>query len=115
MKPAKMVTKNRNVLDWMNLGLSSPQTQLLFCGSGFVSLYQANPRIEKVRPIKIGLYGSIQEKVAAIPVAPENNANTGVIQHREATIAEKRPAKIPWLGILVFFILCNFSFGLYIG
>jgi hypothetical protein len=48
-------------------------------------------------PIKYGLNGSIHEKVAAIPLVPATNAKTGVIQHKDAVIAEKSPApKIPF-------------------
>ena len=97
-----MVTKNKNVFDWMNLGLSSSQAQSISCGRGFNFLYQAKPRIKTVKPTKIGLQGSTQEKVEATPVVPESNAKTGVMQHREATIAENNPAKAVRFDVIVF-------------
>lgn len=39
-----------------------------------------------VNPIKYGLILPRDEKVEAIPLIPARKANTGVMQHKEATI-----------------------------
>ena len=43
-------------------------------------------------PIKYGLAGSSQEKLAAIPLLPAIKAKTGVIQQSDAAMAESMPA-----------------------
>ena len=42
--------------------------------------------------IRYDLNGSIHENEAAIPPIPASMENTGVMQHREAIIAERKPA-----------------------
>ena len=86
-----MVTIPRNSLDWKNEGfLVVSQQSILEDLAGFNFWYQAKDNIEKDKAIKKGLAGSNHEKLEAIPVLPEIKANTGVIQQRDAAIAESR-------------------------
>lgn len=87
-----MVTKNKNVFDWMNLGLSFSQAHSISVWEFGLSFWnQANASTNMVRPRRYGLKGSSQERVEAIPLVPANSARIGVIQHNEAATAVNIP------------------------
>ena len=59
--------------------------------------------------MRYGLAGSIHEKVDAIPLVPAMRANTGVMQHKEAAIADSKPAPNNLPDVFEVFIRLPFS------
>ena len=59
---------------------------------------------------RTGLKGSIQENVEAIPLVHATRAKTGVIQHKEAIIADSKPAPINLFSLFILLLkLCLYQ------
>jgi hypothetical protein len=86
----------KNVVDWRNEGflVVSQLQSITLILAGFNLRYHANANTAIDKPIKYGLAGSINEKLAAMLLLPASNAITGVIQHSEAAIAVRIPAPV---------------------
>jgi len=74
--------------------------------------YQANASTPIDKPTRKGLAGSSQDKLAARLLLPATNATTGVMQQREAAMADNSPAPVIepivfTLIILVPFLQCK--------
>jgi hypothetical protein len=64
--------------------------------------YQANASTPIDKPTMKGLAGSSQDKLAARLLLPASNATTGVMQQREAEMADTSPALV---NVAVFILI----------